>query len=185
VNPLPYRYMVLAVRTRVDEKTMIETIRTAAGSVDPNQPIYQVRTLEQLISQTLVPWRFSMTLMAGFAALAVILAAAGVYGVMAYVVGQRTHEIGVRMVLGAAPQNVLNMILKRGLMLALLGTAVGLAASILLTRFLRTLLYGIQPTDAVTFVVVTLTLLAVAFVACWLPARRAARVDPMVALRYE
>jgi putative ABC transport system permease protein len=182
---MPYRYMVLAVRTHADEKTMVESIRKTVGSVDPDQPIYQVRTLEELIAQTLVPWRFSMTLMAGFAALALILAAAGVYGVMAYVVGQRTHEIGVRIALGAAPQNVLKMILRRGLALALVGAALGLAASIVLTRFLRTLLYGIQPTDAVTFVVVTLTLLAVAFVACWLPARRAARVDPMVALRYE
>jgi putative ABC transport system permease protein len=177
--------MVLAVRTHADEKTMVETIRTAAGSVDPNQPIYQVHTLEELIAQTLVPWRFSSTLMGAFAALALILAAAGVYGVMAYVVGQRTHEIGVRMALGAAPRNIVKMILKRGLTLALVGTAFGLAASISLTRFLGTLLYGIQPTDVTTFVAVTLTMLIVAFVACWLPARKAARVDPMVALRYE
>ena len=182
---IPYRYMVLAVRTHADEKTMVETIRTAAGSVDPNQPIYQVHTLEELIAQTLVPWRFSSMLMGAFAALALILAAAGVYGVMAYVVGQRTHEIGVRMALGAAPRNIVKMILKRGLTLALVGTAFGLAASISLTRFLGTLLYGIQPTDVTTFVAVTLTVLIVAFVACWLPARRAARVDPMVALRYE
>jgi putative ABC transport system permease protein len=182
---MPYRYMVLAVRTHANEKTMVETLGTAAGSVDPNQPIYQVRTLEELIAQTLVPWRFSATLMGAFAALALILAVAGVYGVMAYVVGQRTYEIGVRIALGAAPLNVLKMILKRGLTLALVGTAFGLAASISLTRFLGSLLYGIQPTDVTTFVAVTLTMLIVAFVACWLPARRAARVDPMVALRYE
>jgi putative ABC transport system permease protein len=162
---------------------MVENNRTTAGSVDPDQTIYQMLTLEELIAQTLVPWRFYMTLMAGFAALALILAAAGVYGLMAYVVGQRTREIGMRIALGAAPQNVLKMILRRGLALALVGAALGLAASIVLTWFLRTLLYGIQPTHAVTFVVVTLTLLAVAFVACWLPARIAARVDPMVALR--
>ena len=129
--------------------------------------------------------RFNATLLTAFAMFALLLAALGIYGVMAYAVGQRTQEIGVRMALGAAPSNILSMLVANGLSLTAAGIAVGLAASLVLTRCLRSLLYGIQPTDVATYVGVTAVLAGVVFVACWLPARRAMRVDPMVALRYE
>jgi putative ABC transport system permease protein len=126
-----------------------------------------------------------MLLFAAFATLGLILASVGIYGVVSYSASQRTHEIGVRMALGAARTDVLKVVVGQGLRWVLMGTGIGVAASIGLTRFLQTLLFGVKPTDLVTFVAVSLILLAVAWLACYIPARRAAKVDPMVALRYE
>lgn len=160
-------------------------VRTVVNELDRNLPLFDVATMDTLLAREVAAQKFNAALLSAFAVFALLLAALGIYGVMAYAVGQRRHEIGVRMALGAAPRNVLKMILARGLALALAGTALGLVASFVLTRFLRSLLYGVQPTDAATFLTVTLILLGVAFLACWLPARRAMRVDPMVALRYQ
>jgi putative ABC transport system permease protein len=182
---MPYRFMVVTVRTHANPQSMVESIRGAVRSVDPEQPLFQVRTLEELMSQTLVPWRFSMTLLGSFAALALILAAAGIYGVISHTVGQRTNEIGIRMALGAQPRDVLRLILRQGIGVALIGIAVGLGGAFYLTRFLQTQLYAVRPTDPLTFAAIPLVLLVVAFAASYIPARRATRVDPMVALRYE
>jgi putative ABC transport system permease protein len=182
---MPYRYMVLAVRTHADSKTTAETIRMAASSIDPDRPLYQVRTLEELLAQTLVPWRFSTTLVGAFAALALLLASAGVYGVISYTVGQRTGEIGIRMALGAEPRHVLWPILFSAMKLCLAGIAVGLVGAAGLSRFLVSQLYGVHPTDVFTFAAVTLLLVVVASAASYIPARRASRVDPMIALRHE
>jgi len=129
--------------------------------------------------------RFMMFLLSAFAGLALVLACIGIYGVMAYSVAQRTHEIGIRMALGAQKNDVLRMVIGQGFRLTLLGTVMGIAGAIALTRFLSTLLYAVKPTDPLTFVAVSLLLTAVALLACYIPARRAMRVDPVVALKYE
>ncbi len=182
---MPFRYMVLAVRTHGDPKAMIETIRDTVRLLDPDQPIHQVQTLTELIDQTLLPWRFSMTLLGVFAAMALLLASAGIYGVMAYLVGQRTHEVGVRMALGARPRDVLWLVVSQGAKLAFLGVLVGLLASLALTRLMSTLLFSVSATDPLTFAAMTFLLSFVTLAASYIPARRAANVDPTMALRYE
>ena len=141
--------------------------------------------MEQIVTQSVASQRFNAGLFGGFAALAMILAAIGIYGVLAYSVNQRTREIGLRMALGAERSDVLRLILRQGMTLAVAGMALGLAGALALTRVLRSLLFGVSATDPFTFVGITLLLTAVAFLACYCPARRAARVDPMEALRYE
>jgi predicted permease len=181
----PYRFMVLSARTHSDPKTVIESLRVAARSIDPDQPLSQIRTLDEMMARVLVPWRFSMTLIGTFAALALVLAAAGIYGVISYTVGQRTNEIGIRMALGAQPADVFRMILRQGMGVVLTGVGVGLAGAFYLTRFMVSQLYGVRPTDAITFVTIPVILIVVALAASYLPARRATRVDPVIALRYE
>ena len=154
-------------------------------SVNPDQPIDDVKTMWQVVSDNVGQPRFYTVLLAAFAAVALILAIAGLYGVLSYAVSQRGHEIGIRMALGASRRVVLAMVIRNGLVLTVIGIAVGLAAALALTRLLTSLLYEVKPTDPVTFVAVSLLLLAVALLACYIPARRAAKVDPMVALRYE
>lgn len=173
------------LRTANDPVALVPAVRSIVSELDRNLPLFSVETMDSLLSSQVASQRFNAALLGGFAVFALLLAALGIYGVMAYAVGQRTHEIGVRIALGAAPNTVLRMILSRGLWMAVAGLSVGLAASFALTRFLRTLLYGVKPTDPLTFLGVTLLLLSVCFVACWLPARRAMRVDPIVALRHE
>ncbi len=141
--------------------------------------------MEQIVTQSVASQRFNACLFGGFAALAMILAAIGIYGVLAYSVNQRTREIGLRMALGAERSDVLRLILRQGMTLAVAGMALGLAGALALTRVLRSLLFGVSATDPFTFVGITLLLTAVAFLACYWPARRAARVDPMEALCYE
>ena len=182
---MPYPYMVLAVRTHAQPSAMIETIRSTVRSLDADEPIYQVRTLTELLSESLVPWRFSLTLLSIFAAIAVLLAAAGIYGVMSYVVSQRTHEIGVRMALGAQPLSVLRLVIGQGVKLALIGMIAGVAAALALTRLMSSLLFSVSATDPLTFMSTASFLMLVSLLACYIPARRAMRVDPMVALRYE
>jgi len=182
---IPYRFMVLAVRTHGDPQSMIENIRNTVLTLDPDQPIYQTRTLTDLIDTNLVPWRFSMMLLCIFAAMALLLAAAGIYGVMAYLVAQRTHELGVRMALGAQSLDVLRLVVGNGAKLALIGVISGLLASLALTRLMSNLLFDVSTTDPLTFGVVALLLTAVALTACYIPARRATKVDPTIALRCE
>jgi putative ABC transport system permease protein len=181
----PYRWMVLTARTHGTPDALLESIRTAVRSLDPEQPLSQVRTLDELMSRMLVPWRFSMTLLGAFAGLALLLASAGIYGVVSYTAGKRTGEIGIRMALGAQRRDVIRLLLRQGMLVAGAGIAAGLCGAFYLTRFLATQLYGIRPTDPLTFTMVPLVLWAVAFAASYIPVRRATRTDPMSALRCE
>jgi predicted permease len=168
-----------------DPRALIPAIRTIIHESAPNVPLSSLQTMDDAISSSLTSQRFATTLLVIFGAMALLIATVGVYGVVSYSVAQRTHEIGIRVALGASRGRVLGMILGQGLRLAVVGIAAGLVASFWLTKLLSDLLYGIKPTDPVTFVGVALALIAVALAACWIPARRATRVDPMVALRYE
>ena len=175
----------ITVRTSGDPASLAGAIRSAVRDVDPDQPVHDLQTMDQRIWQSMGPQRFSTTLLAVFAAIAILLAAVGLYGVISYGVAQRTHEIGIRMALGAQPSGIARMVLADALKLAGWGTALGIAAGLALTRFLSSLLYGARPDDPITYIAVSLVLIAVALLACYIPARRAAKVDPMVALRYE
>jgi putative ABC transport system permease protein len=181
----PRFMMTLVLRTSVNPESLVSAVRKQVSDLDKNLPVYGVRTMEDVLSAEVASQRFNAGALAGFAGLAVLLAGVGIYGVMAYAVNQRTREMGVRIALGAGPGNVLSMILNQGLRLALIGVALGLAASFALTRLMSGLLFGVKPSDPETFVLVTTALLAVALAACWVPARRATRVDPVIALRYE
>jgi len=175
----------LLVRTTQEPSTTAAAVTEAVHRIDPTLPVTEVTTLDGLLSRSVSPRRFSTVLIAVLAGLALILSAVGIYGVMSYTVGQRTQEIGIRMALGARPANMLALILGRGARLAFVGIAVGLLGSFALTRFLSSLLFGVGAADPLTFCAVALLLLAVALAACYVPARRAMKVDPMVALRYE
>jgi ABC-type antimicrobial peptide transport system permease subunit len=154
-------------------------------SVNPELPVYGAQTLDDAVSASLEQRRFSMDIVAIFAITALLLAALGIYGVISYIVSERTHEIGVRLALGARQGTILQMVLRQGLGLAMAGAALGLAGSVIVSHLMAGLLYGVMPTDPLTFVGVTLVLTGVALAACYIPARRAMRVDPMIALRYE
>jgi predicted permease len=173
------------VRAADSSLGLVNSIRRASAQMSNQQVIFGMQTMDSLISDSLASQRFSMILLAVFGVLAVVLAGVGIYGVISYLVGQRAHEIGIRMALGARPQDILRLILGRGGKLAGLGVALGLAASFGLTRFIGSLLFGIGAADPLTFVGVSLLLTVVALAACYVPARRATKVDPMVALRYE
>jgi len=175
----------VVLRSEEAHPATLDAIRNAVASTNGQQFIYNARTFDEIISKSLAAQRFSMILLGVFAALALLLASVGIYGVISYVVGQRTHEIGIRMALGAERLHILRLILGRGAMLALAGVALGLGSALGLTRLMASLLYGVRATDPTTFVGVALLLALVALAACYFPARRASRVDPMVALRYE
>jgi len=178
--------MSLVVRSQSgDPLRFTGPIRSELAAIDKNQPIHSFKTLEATVSELVAPQRFTTVLLAGFAALAALLAAVGIYGVMSYAVTQRTREIGVRMALGAQPKDVLKVLMTHGFMLVSAGVGLGLAASFALTRLMADLLFGVEPTDKATLGAMTLLLVAVALVACFVPARRAMKVDPLVALRYE
>jgi predicted permease len=181
----PANSMQLAVRTAADPDSMVSAVRAGIGDVDPDQPLYHVSTLQQVLSESLAPRRFNMLLLGIFAGIALALATVGIYGVMAFSVTERTHEIGIRMALGAERGNVLRLIVRQGLRLTLLGVILGIAGAWALTSFLASFLFGIAPRDPATFALVSVALVAVSILACYIPARRATRVDPMVALRYE
>jgi putative ABC transport system permease protein len=153
--------------------------------VDPDQPMWKIRTVEFLVNRSVADRKFLMALMGIFASIALLLTMVGLYGVISYLVNQRTQEIGIRMALGAQVGHILSMVLKQGMFLVLLGVALGLVAAWLLTRLIANLLFQVSATDPVTFILISLLLIVVALLACYLPARRATRVDPLEALRYE
>ncbi len=182
----PERRMNLVIRTDAqDASQFTPAARAAVKSFDPDQIIWRTQTLEQLLGTSVAPRRFNMMLLGIFAGVALVLAAVGLYGVMSYSVSWRTHEIGVRMALGAKRGDVLRLVVRQGMTMTLLGLGIGLIGAFLLSRVMRGLLHGISPTDPLTFTGVSIVLLAVALLACLLPARRATRVDPIVALRTE
>ena len=178
-------YNHLLVRTSAKPETLIGAIRAEFRNLDPNLPVTDVKTLTEHMSLSLFPARAFASLLSAFGLLALTLAAIGIFGVMSYAVSQRTREIGVRMALGAGAKDIFKLIIGRGLSLTLIGVGVGLALAVVGTRFLSSLLYNVSAVDPLAFVGVTLLLVAVAFLACYFPARRAMRTDPMVALRYE
>jgi putative ABC transport system permease protein len=181
----PLRFMSLVVKTQSDPLEMAGAVRSQVMAVDGDLPVYRVMSLEQIVSESVAQPRFNLVLLGTFSLLALVLAAIGIYGVMSYAVSQRMHEIGIRIALGARPGDVLKMVVRQGVELTVAGLGVGLAAAWALTRVLSGLLFGVTPTDPPTFVGVSLMLAVVAFLATYLPARRATRVDPLNALRDE
>jgi len=175
----------LVVRTSGDPRVLAGAIRDQVLAVDPNQPVFDVKTMEERVAVTLETRRFAVVLLGIFGALALLLAAIGLYGVLAFAVSQRTREIGIHMALGARTRDVLLMVLRQGMSLVLIGVVLGMAGAYAVTRMIRSLLFEVGTTDPLTFVLVSLLLAVVGFVACYLPARRATKVDPLVALRYE
>jgi len=182
---LTYSGMTLVLRTQGEPTAIANAARGVIRTLDPEQPVADVRTMESLIGTSVARARFNTLLLTIFAIVALLLASLGIYGVMAYSVAQRTHEIGVRMALGASGRGVLRLVVRKGMTLALAGVAIGVAASFALTRLMETLLFNVSATDPLTFAGIPLLLAFVALLACLIPARRAAKVDPMVALRYE
>jgi putative ABC transport system permease protein len=182
---LPFSGMTVVIKTANDPMGLVSGVREQVLAIDPDQPVFNVNTMEQLRSDSIAPDRLNLMLLASFAAVALILAGVGIYGVMAYSVTQRTHEIGIRMALGARQSDVLGMVIRQGMKLAVTGLAIGLAGAWLVTRSMASLLFGVSATDPLTFVVISVVLFGVALGACFVPARRATRVDPMIALRYE
>jgi len=175
----------LAIRTTGDTSNLVASVRQIIREVDPDQPVSNVATMAEVLGTEAAQRRMGMIMLAGFAALALLLASLGIYGVLAYFVTQHTNEIGVRQALGATPRNILFLVLRKGMGLTLVGVGIGLAASFALTRLMSSLLFGVTAADPLTFVTVPLVLVGVALLACYIPARRATKVDPLVALRYE
>jgi putative ABC transport system permease protein len=181
----PGRELTLVVRTSGDDISIVDRITAHVRAIDPNQPIGRVRAMSELVADDLARTRFTMLLLGGFAAMALLLAVVGLYGVVSFAAAQRTREIGVRVALGAQRRDVLRLVLRHGAALVVAGLAIGIAASLAMGHFIAGLLYGVAPTDALTLGSVALVLAAVSMAATYLPARRAARVDPAVALRQE
>lgn len=181
----PFAGTFLVVRSNSDPKSLSAPITQAVISIDKDEPIYNIKTMEEVLDNSLARQRFNMLLMTCFAVVAAILAAVGLYGVMAYSVSQRTHELGIRMALGAQRSNILKLVVVHGLKLAAIGVAIGLFGAFALTRVIESLLFGISTTDPTTFGAIALLLLLVSLLSSFIPARRATKVDPMTALRYE
>jgi predicted permease len=177
--------LTLALRTAPDPLSMVSAVRAQVAGPTEDQPMYAVHTMEQIISHSLAERRFTMLLLIIFASTALVLAAVGIFGVMSYSVSRRTHELGVRLALGASRSEILRLVVGEGMLLAAIGTAAGLTAALGLTRLMGSLLYGVRPADLATLTTASLLLAGIALLACYIPAWRATKVDPLVALRYE
>jgi putative ABC transport system permease protein len=184
-SQMPGASVGLVVRAERDPAALAPAVEQEIHAIDKDLPVFSIWTMDQLLGNSIAQRRLTLVLLASFAALALLLAAVGIYGVISYAVRQRTHEFGIRLALGARARDVLALILKQGLKLTLIGIGLGLLAAYALTRLLESLLFGVRPTDALTFGVIVVVLLGVALLACWIPARRATKVDPLVALRHE
>ena len=184
-NQLPQGGMTVIIKGASDPNQLISSVRGVVKSIDPDQPIYSPRTMDEIRAESVAPERLNLTLLSLFAGIALVLAIVGIYGVMSYSVTQRTHEIGIRMAIGARPVDVFKMILGNGMKLALIGVVLGLAGAFALTRLMATMLFGVEPTDAMTFGGISVLLITVALLACYLPGRRATKVEPTISLRYE
>jgi len=181
----PTRVMTVAFRSRTNSAAMLSAMKTELRNLDPDLPMYHVRTMEQQVKESLAQRRFSMTLLGVFAGVALALATIGIYGVMAYLVNQGTRELGIRIALGASQRNILSLVVRQGMMLAVSGVTIGLAAAFLMTRLMRSLLFGVEATDPLTFAGISLLLGGITLFACYVPAQRAARIDPLISLRCE
>ena len=179
-----WNFMALVVRTQGDPAAFAAVLRREVQALDPNQPLFDIRTMTDVVANSIGTRRVSMLLFSVFAGAALLLAAIGIYGVMAYSVTQRTQEIGIRMALGAQKSDVLRMVVRQGMTLAFIGIGVGIAGALGLTRVIANLLFGVNAADPLTFAAISLLLALVAFAACYLPARRAAKLDPMKALAH-
>ena len=181
----PFRQASMVIKTSHDPKSFVNNLTAAVRSVDPDLPLAGVRTVDEIVSESLAIDRFSVVLFASFGVLGLILAAIGIYGVMAFAVAQRTHEFGIRMALGAQRSRVINQVLKEGTILALGGTVIGLGGAYLVGRAMQSTLFGVQAFDMRAFGAISILLLLAALVACLFPAWRASRIEPLEALRYE
>jgi putative ABC transport system permease protein len=177
-----WNFMALVIRTAGDPASFVPVLRREVQAIDKDQPLFNIRTYDEVVRNSLATRRISMQLFTVFSCAALLLAAVGIYGVMAYSVTQRTQEIGIRMALGAQAGDVLRMVVRQGMTLVLVGIAVGVAGALGLTRLIASLLFGVNAADPFTFAAISLLLVVVAFLACYLPARRAAKLDPMIAL---
>ncbi len=181
----PPTFTTIVLRTSGDPKQMISPVRSQVAAVDPDLPLYNIKPMDKVITESIVGIAYVATMMAVLGTIALVLASVGVFGVMSYAVSERSHELGVRMSLGAQSSDILRLVLRNGLLLTTLGLAIGLPVAFLLARLLSTLLFGVEAADPLSLVGLPLLLIAVAAVACYLPARRAARLDPLRALRHE
>src|ERR1700735_5609237 len=177
--------LAIFLRGQLNTAALPGQVHELVRSINPELPVFGAQTLDDALSASLAERKFSMEMVALFALTALLLAGLGIYGVISYIVSERTHEIGIRLALGAQSRNILRMVLRQGLVLAIAGAAVGLACALVVSHLMAGLLYGVRPTDPVTFVGVALLLIGVALLACYIPARRAIRVDPLVALRHD
>ena len=177
--------MYVTARTAGNPLGLAAAVTQVARAMDPNVPVYDIKTMEERLSESLARRRFAMFALGLFALVAMLLAAVGVYGVMSYAVAQRTREIGIRVALGAKTSDVLKLVVAQGMSLAVIGVGTGLAGAVLVTRVMASLLFNVSAMDPVTFIAIAFLLIGVALLACYVPARRAMKVDPMIALRYE
>jgi len=182
---MPFSGMTVITKASADPSQLVPALRQQVTAIDPDQPIYNIRTMDEIRSESVAPERLNLTLLSIFAGIALVLAIVGIYGVMSYTVTQRTHEIGIRMAIGAQPRDVFRLVIGQGMMLALIGVAFGLVGAFGLTRLMTTMLFGVTATDPTTFAGIAVLLTGVALVACYVPGRRATKVDPVVSLRYE
>jgi putative ABC transport system permease protein len=182
---LPANDMTVIIKGASDPNQLIGSVRAAIKEIDPDQPIFGIKTMDEIRGESVQNERLNLTLLSLFAGIALVLAIVGIYGVMSYSVTQRTHEIGIRMAVGARPRDVFAMILGHGMKLALIGVGIGLIGAFVLTRFMASMLFGVEPTDATTYGAIAALLLGVSLLACYLPGRRATKVEPTISLRYE